>query len=161
MLPKLRRIAAMVDPMLQLSDVASLDALYAAETRTFGRIALGIAVAAGSVLLLSAAGIHALVSFTVNKRRREIGVRTALGASARRILTTVLARAAKQIACGVAVGLGLALLLDRATGGELLSGTALVVVPAAGSFALVIGSSPRPDRPGAPSGPAYERSAPD
>src|SRR4029079_14727879 len=95
--------------------------------------------AAASVLLLSAAGIHALVSFRVNKRHREIGIRTALGANARRILGSVLARAAGQRALGAAVGLVLTVLLDRATGGELMSGAALVVVPTAASVAVLVG----------------------
>ena len=137
--PKLRRIAATVDPMMQVSSIATLEALYEEEMRTFGRVALGLALAAGSVLLLSAAGIHALVSFTVNKRHREIGIRAALGANPRRILTSVLAQASGQIAIGVGVGLAVALLADRASGGVLMSGTNLVLVPAAGSFAILVG----------------------
>jgi hypothetical protein len=39
-----------------------------------------------NVLLLSAAGIYAMLSFTVARRRREIGIRSALGADRRRIL---------------------------------------------------------------------------
>ena len=53
--PKLRRIAAAVDPMMQLTSIGTLDALYEEEMRTFGRVALGLAIAVGSVLLLSAA----------------------------------------------------------------------------------------------------------
>ena len=58
-----------------------------------------------SVLLLSAAGIYAMMSFTVTRRRREIGIRSALGADPRRILLTVFSRVAWQIAAGVVVGL--------------------------------------------------------
>lgn len=137
--PDLRRIAAAVDPMMQLPSIWTLDTLYEQDMRTFGRVALALAIAVGSVLLLSAAGIHALVSFTVNKRHREIGIRAALGASARRILASILARAAGQVAIGVAVGLGLALLADRASGGLLMSGSTLVLVPAAGAFAILVG----------------------
>jgi len=137
--PKLRAIAASVDPRLQLDEVAPLDVIFHNETKAMGQIALGLAVFAASVLLLSAAGIHALVSFTVNKRRREIGIRAALGADARRILTGVLAHAARQIAIGVAIGLSLAVLLDRASGGELMGGTALIAIPVAAAVAIVGG----------------------
>src|SRR4051794_41926415 len=65
-----------------------------------------------SVLLLSAAGIYATMAFTVVKRRREIGIRAALGADARRILAGIFGRAAAQLAAGVAVGLTLAAVLD-------------------------------------------------
>jgi predicted permease len=137
--PRLRQIAVAVDPMTQIFDVDSLGATFAAETRNFGRVALGIVVAVASVLLLSAAGIHALVAFTVTKRHREIGIRAALGANRRRILAGVLARAARQLGVGVAVGLLVAVLVDRASGGLVMSGMALVLVPATAAFALLVG----------------------
>ena len=113
--------------------------IFRNETKGMGQIALGIAAFAASVMLLSGAGIHALVAFTVNKRRREIGIRAALGADARRILTGVLARAARQISIGVAIGLSLAVVLDRASGGELMGGTTLIALPIAGAVAIVVG----------------------
>ena len=57
-----------------------------------------------TVLLLSAAGIYALMSFTVAQRTREIGIRTALGAQPRRVLLNVFSRAMWQVAAGVVVG---------------------------------------------------------
>jgi ABC-type antimicrobial peptide transport system permease subunit len=57
-----------------------------------------------SVLLLSAAGIYALMSFTVAQRTREIGIRTALGAPPRHVLLNVFGRAAWQVSAGVVVG---------------------------------------------------------
>ena len=137
--PTLHRIAPTVDPTLQLKDVRALSAIYADERRTSGLLALAIAVVTASVLLLSSAGIHALMSFTVNQRRREIGVRAALGAGARQILTSVLARAVRQLALGVGVGLAAAFALDRATGGELLGGKGPMVVPAVAVCMLLVG----------------------
>lgn len=75
-----------------------------------------------SVLLLSAAGIYAMLSFTVARRRREIGIRIALGADRRRILLTIFARAAAQLGVGVAVGVMLALALQWATDGASMGG---------------------------------------
>ena len=137
--PALRRIAASVDPMLQLSEVNSLDAFYREYARGAAQLALVVALVTGSVLLLSAAGIHALMSFTVNQRRREIGIRSALGASARRILTSVLARAARQLSVGVGVGLVVAVALDLLAGGEMLEGAGLLTVPATAVFMFVVG----------------------
>ena len=137
--PTLRRIAMSVDPMLQLSSTSPLDAMYREYARSGARLAIVIALIAGSVLLLSAAGIHALMSFTVNQRRREIGIRTALGAPARRILTSVLARAGRQLAIGVVLGLAGAVALDKASGGTMMDGTGLLLVPGTAAFMLVVG----------------------
>lgn len=137
--PTLRRIATSVDPTLQLSGVNTLDGMYREYARSAGQIALVIALVTGSVLLLSAAGIHALMSFTVNQRRREIGIRSALGASGRSVLASVLARAIKQLSIGVALGLVVAIALEMTTGGEMMNGTGLFIVPATAAFMLVIG----------------------
>ena len=56
------------------------------------------------MLLLSAAGIYALMSFTVAQRTREIGIRIALGAHPRRILLSIFGRVMRQLALGVLVG---------------------------------------------------------
>jgi len=58
-----------------------------------------------SVVLLSAAGIYALMSFTVSRRRREIGIRIALGARIGRVLAGIFARAMSQIGIGIVLGL--------------------------------------------------------
>jgi len=75
--------------------------------------ALGLVTA--SVLLLSAAGIYAMMSFIVAQRTREIGIRTALGAPPRRVMSNVFGRAAWQVAAGVLVG-------------SILSGAAFVAI---------------------------------
>src|SRR5690606_5397010 len=74
-----------------------------------------------------AAGIHALMSFTVVRRRKEVAIRTALGAHPRRVLGAVFARSLGQIALGVLVGSLLA--------GGLLRGVGL---PVARSAALLL-----------------------
>jgi predicted permease len=137
--PTLRRIATSIDPMLQLSGTNALHALYREYTQAAARLALVIVLITGSVLLLSAAGIHALMSFTVNQRRREIGIRSALGASARLILASVLARATRQLGLGVGLGLTVAVALDQLSGGELMNGTGLLLVPGTAAFMLVVG----------------------
>ena len=66
------------------------------------------------MLLLAGAGTYALMSFTVNDRRREIGVRIALGAPKARLLSGVLKRALRQVLGGAAVGVAVARLIDHA-----------------------------------------------
>jgi putative ABC transport system permease protein len=135
----LREIATAVDRTLQLRRVRPLDAVYAERGRAMLMLTVALALGVGSVVLLSAAGIYALMSFTVNQRRREIGIRAALGADARRILTGVLSRAAGQLALGVAIGLALSLVVDRLTGGDLLGGKGLALVPVIAAFMAVVG----------------------
>jgi putative ABC transport system permease protein len=137
--PMLRRVATATDPMLQLSGTTSLYASYREYTLAATRLALVIALITGSVLFLSAAGIHALMQFTVQQRRREIGIRSALGASARSILTSILTRAARQLALGVGIGLATAIALNLLTQGELMGDAGMLLVPATAAFMLVVG----------------------
>ena len=56
------------------------------------------------VLVLSASGIHALMSFIVARRTREIGIRVALGAPPARIVSSIFTRAFVQVAVGILAG---------------------------------------------------------
>jgi ABC-type antimicrobial peptide transport system permease subunit len=60
-------------------------------------------------VLLAAVGIYGVMSFSVNQRRQEFGVRMALGADNGRILGMVLKQGSRQVVTGLAVGVGLAL----------------------------------------------------
>ena len=66
-----------------------------------------------SVLLLSAAGIYALMSITVSQRRKEIGIHMALGASRQTVLRMVLGQGARLTAVGLVAGLAASVLLTR------------------------------------------------
>lgn len=110
-LPRLRRIASEVDPeaMIRsprvLSDAPNIDKTI----NLYGYLLL--VFLCGITLLLSGAGLYALMSFTVSQRTREIGIRTALGARPERILIAIARRTLLQlvvgVTSGVAVGLGL------------------------------------------------------
>jgi putative ABC transport system permease protein len=62
-------------------------------------------------ILLAAVGIYGVMSFAVNQRRQEFGVRMALGADNGRILGMVLKRGSVEVAVGLSVGMGLSLLI--------------------------------------------------
>jgi ABC-type antimicrobial peptide transport system permease subunit len=100
----LRIAAVAIDPLVRLRDVVTLDRAADAETRTFGYVIRAIVIVSAVALLLSTAGIYALISFTLARRRREIGIRTALGASAPRVIASVLRHAVVQVGIGVAIG---------------------------------------------------------
>jgi predicted lysophospholipase L1 biosynthesis ABC-type transport system permease subunit len=109
--PQLRRIASEVDPTIRLTDVQPLTEIGGGEAKTNWALTYVAWLVSFIVLLLSATGIHALMSFTVARRTREIGIRTALGASPRRIVGGIFSRALLQMSAGVVVGTGLAALM--------------------------------------------------
>lgn len=70
-------------------------------------------------VLLSAVGLYGVMSFAVNRRTQEIGIRMALGADARNIVRMVLRQGALQLALGLALGVVAALVLVRLGGAAL------------------------------------------
>jgi predicted permease len=77
-------------------------------------VAATTAIALGwTALAISCVGLYGLVSYLVQSRRRELGVRLALGASTGRVVRHVLSQATRQIALGLAVGLPLAFGMSR------------------------------------------------
>jgi predicted permease len=102
--PKLHEIATAVDPTLQLSEVQRADTVLDPIiwfVRLWMRITLVMTAVA---LVLSLSGIYAVLSFTVARRTREIGVRVALGANRRRVISAIFRRPLIQVGLGVLVG---------------------------------------------------------
>ncbi len=126
---RLRQVAAAVDPALQLHEMRGV-AEDVRRDRKFSRYtALMTVIGTLSVLLLTAAGIYAMMAFTIVRRRREIGIRAALGADGRRVLSGILARACGQIGAGVLAGLVLAAAVGWVAGGALITGKTVVLWP--------------------------------
>lgn len=135
--PRLREITAAVDPTLQLHDVLPFDESLQQKQRLLRFVGLAIALVTLSVVLLSAAGIHAMMSFTVARRRKEIGIQAALGARPRRLLLSIFSRAAGQLAIGLAVGVAVASLLNGMAQNLTGAHTVFFVSAAAGLMMLV------------------------
>jgi predicted permease len=135
---RLRQLTSAVDPTLRLRIVTF------SEMKRQAQIALRLMLLASSlvvatVLLLSAAGIYAMMSFTVSQRRKEIGIRAAMGADAGQLLRSIFSKAALQLAAGVAVGIVLVLLIDRASDGEMLGPLVLALVPITALLMVLVG----------------------
>lgn len=122
-----RTVATRVDPTLQVDEVKPLEAVYREERFSVLLISRGFAMMTLSVLLLSGAGIFALMSFAVAQRTREIGIRAALGAGPRRILAGIFGRVIRQLGAGAAVGLVLGGGLIASSGLETAQTTILLV----------------------------------
>ena len=134
---RLREITAAIDPAARLNEIRTLDDLLREEHGAMRLTALALALFTVSVLLLSAAGIYALMSFTVAQRRREIGIRAALGADPRRILGSIFVRALLQLWAGVVVGMAVAALLAGALGDD--EGGAGWSVPVVSALVMIVG----------------------
>lgn len=128
----IRRVVAGVDPEAPVFEAATLDDLVA---RSAAPQVLTAAVAAGlafAALALALAGVAAMAASAVAQRRREMGVRAALGASPADVFWLMLRESAATVSIGAAVGIagavGAAQLLTARVFG-LASADALFVVP--------------------------------
>jgi putative ABC transport system permease protein len=104
MLRTVKSVIAKYDPELAVSEVRTMDEVASAsiaEPRFRARLLSGLAALA---LSLSAIGVFGVLAFSVAQRRREFGVRMALGAQIRDVLNLVLGRAAKIVLAGIAIG---------------------------------------------------------
>ena len=135
---RLRDLTSALDPTLRLGVMPFSDMKRQA-TIALRLTLLAVGLVVLTVLLLSAAGIYALMSFTVSQRRKEIGIRAAMGADAQQLLRSIFARAALQLAAGVLVGMVLGLLLDVASDGEMLGSSGRALLPVAGVVMVIVG----------------------
>jgi putative ABC transport system permease protein len=136
---KFREIVATVDPTLKLERVNGVLPAWNSERMAFRMVALGIVAGTASVLLLSAAGIYAMMSFPVSRRRREIGIRAALGADARRVVIGIFGRAGAQLGAGIAVGLATASAFEWLGPGGTMGDKASIILPAVVALMLTVG----------------------
>ena len=98
---RLRTVAADVDPMIRLTDIQPPSQVGGSEAAINWALTSVAWLISFMVLLLSASGIHALMSFTVARRTREIAIRAALGAPPGRIVAGIFSHALLQINAGM------------------------------------------------------------
>ncbi len=121
-------------PMYRVYTMAELAARSMIQL-TFTLLTLGIVSALA--LFLGAVGLFGVLSCVVAERRREIGVRMALGASARAVRRMIVAQGAQVVMVGVGLGLAAAFAATRALKG-LLFGVAAADLPTFGLMAAVM-----------------------
>ena len=114
---RLPTIAADVDGGLSVPEARSLDEwIWQRDSSLVTEMAASAGVSA-LVLFLSAMGLFSLMSISVSRRTREIGVRVALGANPRQVLARILGHAMVLMGSGVAAGGGFVLLVVALGGG--------------------------------------------
>jgi hypothetical protein len=118
-LTQVRTVVAAVDPDVPASDLRLLQGLLAetvARPRAASLIGSAFALLA---LLVAVAGIYGVLSYAVERRTREMGIRSALGASGRQLVSMVMGQTTRLLVVGLALGLAAAVLAGNALSGIL------------------------------------------
>jgi predicted lysophospholipase L1 biosynthesis ABC-type transport system permease subunit len=113
LMKEVRQAVWSVDANLPLSDVRTQDSLYRKSIARTSFTLVMLAIAASIALLLGVVGLYGVIAYSASQRKREIGIRIALGAQ-RKTVTTMFVRQGLVLAgFGVACGLVLALVATR------------------------------------------------
>jgi putative ABC transport system permease protein len=110
--PALRQAVLETDPTQPISQITPMAQYVSDAVGTPRMSALLLAGFGTTALLLAAVGIYAVISFSVTRRTREIGIRIALGAAGRDVMRAVVGHAVALASVGIAIGIGSALALN-------------------------------------------------
>jgi putative ABC transport system permease protein len=136
--PLLRQIVREANPNAAIDRIVPLADKVADSMGQPRFAALVLASFALLALILAVTGLYAVLAYHVAQRRRELGVRAALGATRRDLLWLVLREGLLVTAIGLACGIALASLLTRAMGSLLFGVTPLDAVSFAGAPVLLL-----------------------
>jgi putative ABC transport system permease protein len=132
----IRRVLATIDPDVPLSNVSSLGAVVG-KTFLLRQVAMMVVnVFSGVALFLASIGLYAILAYAVARRKREFGIRLALGAPSTNILSLIIRHGAKVVGIGLVIGTLAALVLFQFLG-SLLYGVS-ATDPLALTFSLVL-----------------------
>jgi putative ABC transport system permease protein len=102
-----------MDPDLPLSNIQSMEAIVAGSVAQPRLTAQFTGLFAALALVLAAIGIYGVMAYSVTQRRHELGIRVALGAQPRDILTLVVGQGMRLVVAGAVAGIAASLALTR------------------------------------------------
>lgn len=139
-LPAVRALVAELDSRVATARISTLDAIVAAAVAEPLRLRFFLSLLGTLALVIGAVGIYSVVSYSVTRRRAEFGVRLALGAAPRRILSEVVGAGLTPVAGGVAVGTAGAVALGSTVRRFLYGVEAIDAVSLATAAAVLLGA---------------------
>ena len=113
MVPALRQAILAADHDLPPVTAATMESLMDETVRTQRMLMVLLGLFAATALVLASIGIYGVMSYTVTQRRREIGIRVAVGARAGQILGLVLGESVRLATLGVVIGVAGAFAVGR------------------------------------------------
>ena len=126
-----------IDPEISLTNIQTSSGLLAASLTGARVTAILLSIFGSVALSLAAIGIYGVMSYSVNLRSQEIGIRMALGAERSGVLWMVLRQGMMIVGIGLAAGLAIAMAVSRLLSG-LLYGVGMADLPAFAGTAAVL-----------------------
>jgi predicted permease len=138
MIEPLWKVVAELDPNLAVSNVGRLEDLVAKSFAIRQLASVVVSAFSAVALLLAAIGLYGVLSYSVSQKRRELGVRIALGAQSTFILALVVNQGLRIVGIGLVIGLAAGITLSGLVAGILYSVSATDPM-AIGSSILALG----------------------
>ncbi len=139
LLRELQQAVWAVNPTLPLTRVEPLQEVYARSTAQLSFTLAILGVAAGVTLLVGVVGLYGVIAYVVAQRRREVGIRMALGAGAGQVQRLFVARGVALVTSGLVAGAAMAVVASRALSAMLFDVSPLDPAAYAAAFATVGG----------------------
>jgi ABC-type antimicrobial peptide transport system permease subunit len=136
--PAVQQAVRELDPTLPTFDVRPMTAVFSAATAQLSFVILVLGGAAAVTLILGAVGLYGALAYVVTLRRRELGIRIALGASPRAVAAAITRYGMALTSVGIVFGLAIFALVARFLRAQLFGVAASDPVTLGGSALILL-----------------------